>query len=83
VRRRPDLPSGTLGVRCTDAPGGWQVAGTDGRVDVVGHDPSVADAVVTGPAGDLLLHLWGRPAGPIRRDGDHAVADAWLTLGAV
>jgi uncharacterized protein (TIGR03083 family) len=83
VRRSPTLPVGTLGVHCTDAPGGWLVAGIDGRVEIVGDDPAGADALVTGPASDVLLRLWGRPAGPIRRDGDPAVADAWLALGAV
>lgn len=83
VRRSPGLPAGTLGVRCTDAPNEWLVAGVDGRVELLAGDPGRADALLTGPASDLLLRLWGRPAGEVDRTGDRDVAGAWLALGAV
>lgn len=83
VRRSPPLPQGTLGVRCTDAPGEWLVAGAEDRVSVVGDEAARGDSVIEGPSSDVLLHLWGRPAPAIREDGDRSVAAAWLALGGV
>jgi len=64
----------------TDAGGAWLVGFDDGAISVAtgGADP---DAAVRGPAGDLLLWLWGRrPLDGLDVDGDRGAADALRTV---
>jgi uncharacterized protein (TIGR03083 family) len=69
----------TVHLHATDAEGEWLVRFTDGDLTVeVGH--AKGDAAVRGPAGDLLLWLWGRrPLDGLEVFGDVTAADALRT----
>jgi len=66
----------TVHLHATDTEGEWLVRFDDGQVAVeVGH--AKGDAAVRGPAGELLLWLWGRrPLDGLDVFGDRSAADA-------
>jgi predicted lipid carrier protein YhbT len=70
----------TVHLHATDADGEWTIRFATGEVVVTtGHDK--ADAAVRGPAGELLLWLWGRrPLDGLERFGARDVADALRTV---
>jgi len=75
-------PDKTLHLHSTDVEGEWMLArGDDGSV-VVTHEHGKGDAAVRGPAGALLLWVWGRPvkADELQIFGDEAVVAAWAAL---
>jgi uncharacterized protein (TIGR03083 family) len=65
-----------VGVTATDLGRAWTVEVADGAVRCSDGPAPDADAQVSGAAGQLLLHLWGRP-GEVVVDGD-PVAEALL-----
>ena len=60
----PDLPTGTVVVRATDAGRTWAVRMAAGTIDVLEAAPDKPDAALEGAASDLLLALWGRVSAP-------------------
>jgi hypothetical protein len=66
----------TVHLHATDAEGEWLLRFEAGEVAVeVGH--AKGDAAVRGPAGDLLLWLWGRhPLEDLEVFGDRSAAEA-------
>jgi uncharacterized protein (TIGR03083 family) len=66
----------TVAVGTTDTGRAWSVRVHEGAVTVRTDRSGTEDAVVTGTAGHLLLHLWGRPS-DVTVDGDPA-AEALL-----
>ena len=66
----------TVHLHSTDAEGEWLIRFDPDRIDVAtGH--AKGDAAVRGPAGDLLLWLWGRrPLDGLDVFGDAGAADA-------
>lgn len=81
-RRGTDRPTSSLHVHCTDTEGEWTVEVVDGgyRLDRAHRK---GDAVLRGPAQDLLLRLWGRsvPDGSVEVMGDGSAAAAWVAIG--
>ena len=77
-----DYPVAHLLLVQNDGPGRWLLRSVDGTLLVGrnGDAGSRADATIEGPAEDLLLHLWGRPTGPVSITGDPDVAAAWARL---
>ena len=51
--------------------------GTSPEIEVAGNR---ADATLTGPAEDLYLHLWGRPAPALAVTGDADADAAWSSV---
>jgi uncharacterized protein (TIGR03083 family) len=77
-----DYPDGHLLLVANDGPGRWLLRSVDGTL-MVGRNGDAgdrADATITGPTEDLLLHLWGRPTGPVAIAGDPDVATVWATI---
>ena len=79
----PELPEtealpGALALRCTDADGAWVLRSENGRTRALaGAGP--ADALVVGPASNLLLVTIGRlPPTVVEVTGDEGVLGAWL-----
>lgn len=71
-----DLPTGTVVVRATDADAAWGVRMSPGRFEVLDELPAEPDAEVEGPAGSLLLVVWGRiPLDEVVVRGDRALAE--------
>jgi uncharacterized protein (TIGR03083 family) len=66
----------TVAVTCTDTARAWSVSVVHGAVTVEANRSGTEDAHVHGPATQLLLHLWGRPADVVV-EGDPA-AEALL-----
>jgi uncharacterized protein (TIGR03083 family) len=66
----------TVGVHSTDTGRTWSVRVVRGVVTVAADRSGTEDAQLSGPAGRLLLRLWGRPA-EVTVDGD-AAAEALL-----
>jgi hypothetical protein len=66
----------TVAVTCTDSPRAWRVGVLRGVVTVGADRSGTEDAHVHGPAIQLLLRLWGRPA-DVTVEGDPA-AEALL-----
>ncbi len=82
-RERTALPSVSLHVHCTDTHGEWLIRAEDGGYVVV-REHAKGDAALRGPAGALLMKLWGRPTDPfgeVEIVGDPAAAAAWLAVG--
>lgn len=77
--RSPD-DGRTVHLHATDADGEWLIRFAPGNVAVeVGH--SKGDAAVRGPAGQLLLWLWGRvPLDGFEVFGDRGAAEALRTV---
>ncbi|MBI2709984.1 MAG: maleylpyruvate isomerase family mycothiol-dependent enzyme [Actinobacteria bacterium] len=77
-RRRADRPQlrANVHLHATDTPGEWIVEpGEDGLT--VRREHTKGDAAVRGPAGDLLLVLWGRrPLDGLDVLGDRSAAEA-------
>ncbi len=81
LARAPDATlGGSLCMVCTDADAAVVVDVAGGRVRARrGRGP--ADAVVVGPASQLLLYSWGRlEPDALELTGDRAVARAWAAL---
>lgn len=80
----PTLPAGSLHIHATDDDHGeWIIRSHDGEL-LVGHGHEKGDAAVRGPAGDLLLWLWGRlDLDALEVFGDAGVARDWAGLHAV
>ena len=66
----------TVAVTATDSGRSWSVRVDHGQVAITPDRSDTADAYLSGPATQLLLRLWGRPADVIV-DGDPA-AEALL-----
>ncbi len=64
----------TVHLHRTDGDGEWLL--TIGDPPTVAHGHAKGDLAVRGPAGQLLLWVWGRPAG-VELFGDTALAEAW------
>jgi len=79
---RPDrsYPPETLHLHRSDGPGEWMLVGDGNGGLTVTHEHGKGDAAVRGPASDLVLWIWGRPATNIEIFGDEAVARAWQAL---
>lgn len=78
-----EYPDGNLLLVANDGPGRWLLRSIDGTL-LVGRDGDAgnrADATMEGPTEGLLLHLWGRPTGPVAITGDPDVATAWSHVG--
>jgi uncharacterized protein (TIGR03083 family) len=73
----------TAHVHATDAEGEWLLRLTgDGIAVERGH--AKGDVAVRGPAGDLLLWLWGRrPVDGLEVFGDAGLADRFRELAAI
>jgi uncharacterized protein (TIGR03083 family) len=65
-----------VAVTNTDTGREWEVRVSGGAVEISPAHSGAADATLTGDGTQLLLHLWGRPAG-VRLSGD-AAAEALL-----
>ncbi len=74
-----DYPDGSVLLERTDGAERWRLRAMDGTLLVArGMDAGEqADAIVQGPAEELLLYLWGRAAPTLPVQGDGDVADAW------
>jgi uncharacterized protein (TIGR03083 family) len=70
----------TVHLHATDAEGEWTIRFAEGEVvATTGHDQG--DAAVRGPAGELLLWLWGRrPLESLEVAGARDAADALRTV---
>lgn len=77
--RYPD--SSLLLVR-SDGADRWHIRAIDGTLLVArnGDAGNRADTTVTGPAEDLFLYLWGRPAPTLAISGDSDAASAWSAV---
>jgi uncharacterized protein (TIGR03083 family) len=77
-RSKEDL-TGTAHLHATDAPtdlpGEWTLEFSADGATTLRHGHEKADAALRGPAGELLLAVWGRPA-ELERFGDAAIAAA-------
>jgi uncharacterized protein (TIGR03083 family) len=73
-------PATRVAVQTTDTFERWVVEG-GGEAPVVLDDGADAPVELHGPAQDILLRLWGRPARGLEVRGDSAVLDEWLALG--
>jgi uncharacterized protein (TIGR03083 family) len=68
---------GTLHIHATDAEGEWTLR-PDGQHLVASAGHAKADTALRGPAGDLLLYLWGRPVtGQVEILGDSELGERW------
>lgn len=72
----------TLSLSCTDEDVSWRVAMGPDRIDVAREQSAAGapagDLAVTGPASDLELVLYHRPAlSPVDMSGDYSVLDEW------
>ena len=76
AREGVEAPERSLRVRTTDTGDEWHVTAVDGAIVEADGDPSTT---MTGPAADVLLALWRRPAGAVDVDGD----ESWLALGGI
>jgi len=77
---RITFPTNSLHLHRSDGPGEWMlVADSDGGL-IVTEEHSKGDAAVRGPASELALRMWGRPATDIQIFGDESVAAAWQSL---
>lgn len=75
-----DYPTESLHLHRTDGDGEWMFVGDgDGGVTVT-HEHAKGDAAVRGTAADLLLWIWGRPAGDLELFGDPEVAARWQAV---
>jgi hypothetical protein len=71
-------PPVTVGLAATDGPDGWVVTLTSAGGQVA-RGPAAGDAVLGGPAGDLVLALYGRrPIETLTVTGDEQVAARFL-----
>lgn len=69
---------GTLSLRCTDTDDAWMLRPHGGRT-VAGRGSGPADALVVGPASNVLLAMLRRlPLSVVEVTGDAAVVDGWL-----
>jgi uncharacterized protein (TIGR03083 family) len=77
--RRKEALTGTAHLHATDAPAGapgeWTVEFGAAGATALRHGHEKADAALRGPAGQLLLAVWGRPA-ELERFGDAGIAAA-------
>lgn len=69
------VPTASLALRSADGTYRRRIDGTAGRPRL-SHDPSPADATLTGPPSDLLLALWRRTSAATLT-GDPAALTAW------
>lgn len=77
-----DYPESSILLRRTDGADRWFIRAVDGTL-LVAHNGDAgnrADATLTGPAEDLYLHLWGRPAPALSVSGDSEAAAAWSAV---
>ena len=77
-----DYPDSSVLLLRTDGPDRWLIRTVDHTLLVAtnGDAGDRADATLTGPAEDLYLHLWGRPAHALRISGNADAAAAWATV---
>ena len=77
-----EYPEGSVLLERTDGAERWRLRAMDGTLLVArGKDVGEqADAVVRGPAEELLLYLWGRSTPTLPTHGDDRVADAWSQM---
>ena len=77
-----DYPEGSVLLERTDGADRWRLSAMDGIL-VVARDRDAgdqADAVLQGPAEELLLYLWGRAEPTLPIQGDDRVAAAWSSV---
>jgi uncharacterized protein (TIGR03083 family) len=65
---------GTVHLHCIDTAGEWLVTALDASGATFTREHAKGDCAVRGRAGDLVLWLWGRDAGPVEVIGDATVA---------
>lgn len=77
-----EYPESSVLLVRTDGAERWHIRAVDGTLLIArnGDAGNRADATVTGPAEDLFLYLWGRPAPAITIVGDRDAASAWSTV---
>lgn len=82
VTRGQALPSSSFHVHCTDVDGEWLVWTEHGEYRMI-REHRKGDAALRGPAEQLLLRLWNRPApdDELSPVGDEAALAAWTSLG--
>lgn len=80
IRTQRRTPATTLAVELTDVADRIVVDGSTGLPAVLPSGVQ-APATLSGPAAQVLLRLWGRPADGVAVEGDPEVAAAWLALG--
>ena len=77
-----EYPDSSMLLVRTDSANRWMVRAMDGTL-LVAHNGDAgnrADATLTGPAEDLYLYLWGRPAPALAVTGDADAAAAWSSV---
>lgn len=79
---RNTYPAKSLHLHRSDGPGEWMLTKTGDGGLLVTHEHGKGDAAVRGPASELFLWVWGRPATDVQIFGDEAVAEAWRTLAS-
>jgi uncharacterized protein (TIGR03083 family) len=83
LQRRDGIDvGGSIRLRATDTEGDWTIRTTDGWFDIA-RNRNRGDALIEGPALDLLLVLWGRRAlgeSTLHLDGDEPLIARFLTL---
>jgi uncharacterized protein (TIGR03083 family) len=75
----PEYPDSSMLLVRSDGAERWLVRSVDGTL-LIAHNGDAghrADVVVTGPAEDLYLHLWGRRSPTLTISGDADAAAAW------
>ncbi|MEM9035075.1 MAG: maleylpyruvate isomerase family mycothiol-dependent enzyme [Actinomycetota bacterium] len=77
-----DLPTSSFHVHCTDVEGEWLVWTEDGDYRMV-REHRKGDAALRGPAEQLLLRMWNRPApdDELSPVGDETAFVDWTSLG--
>ena len=77
-----EYPDSSMLLVRTDGADRWLVRAMDGTL-LIAHNGDAghrADTTLTGPAEDLYLHLWGRPAPALSVTGDGDAAAAWSAV---
>lgn len=79
---KPDDLLDSPTVLALESPGRRWIFELDSKVGIRHVEPALGvspDALVIGPAHDVLLHLWGRPAA-VRISGDPEILTTWRSL---
>lgn len=76
VRKPERRPTGSLHLHCTDGPGEWLVTSRDEGLEVE-RVHAKGDCAWRGPAGGLMLAVWGRQVESVEVVGSTESSDSW------